>query len=210
MDDAKFQAASKYAADLLERKLIPALAYHNVSHTLDVVRFCNTLAEMEGVDEESRQLLLVAAYFHDTGLTGITNTDLEAFNAARSIHEERAVEIAREILPAYGFEPNEMDLITSLIMATKWDHAPENLLEQIISDADISSIGRETDYFMITSDALRAELSAFGIENAEREWFENQKEFVGTYKYHTASARRLFDAQRHLNVTAIQARLDSP
>ena len=94
-------------------------------------------------------------------------------------------------------------------MATKWGHTPENLLEQIISDADISSIGRETDYFMITSDGLRAELSAFGIENAEKEWFENQKEFVGTYEYHTASAQRLFDTQRLLNVTAIQARLDS-
>jgi uncharacterized protein len=209
MDSPKFQLASQYAIDLLQRELMPAFTYHSMNHTLDVVSHCDRLAELEGIDAESRRLLLVAAYFHDVGLTAITSTDLDAFEAGRSVHEEKAAQIAREILPTYGFEAEELEIIARLIMATKWGHLPQDMLEQIISDADMSSIGQEKDYFMKTSEGLRRELSAFGIENNEIEWYENQKDFVGTYVYHTASAHSLFDANRLLNVVAIQARLDA-
>lgn len=209
MDESKFQAAVDYAIDFLRQKLFPALAYHDVSHTLDVVKACDQLAELEGVAEEFRGLLLVAAYFHDTGLTTISNTDQEAFNAARSVHEAKGAEIARKVLPRFGFQADELEVIDRLILATKWDHEPQSLLEQIISDADISSIGGETDHFMSTSDGLRAELAAFGFENTDKEWLENQKEFVESYDFHTASAHRLFDENRLLNVNAIQARLDA-
>lgn len=208
MDNPKFQQAAHYAIELLQSKLIPAFTYHSLNHTLEVVRNCDRLAELEGINAEDRPLLLVAAYFHDTGLTAITNTDLDAFNAGRDIHEEKAVQIIREVLPTYGFEAEELEMIARLIMATKWEHIPEDTLEQIISDADMSSIGQEPAYFMNTSEGLRKELSAFGIENNETEWYENQKEFVGSYVYHTAAAHNLFDANRRLNVAAIQARLD--
>ena len=211
MDESKFQAAADYAIDLLRQKLFPALTYHDVRHTLDVVQACEQLAEAEGVDEESRRLLLMAAYFHDTGLTAIASTDQEAFNAARAVHEARGAEIAREVLPQFGFQAQELEIISRLILATKWNHAPQDVLEKIISDADISSIGRESDYFIGTSYALRTELSAFGFEDVEieKEWFENQKEFVGTYDFHTASAHRLFDENRLRNVDAIQTRLNA-
>jgi len=209
MDEAKFQAAADHAIDFLKQKLIPALAYHDVNHTLDVVRACDQLAELEGVDEENRRLLLVAAYFHDTGLTAITSIDQDVFNAARAVHEAKGAEIAREVLPRFGFQAEELEFIDRLILATKWNHEPQSLLEQIISDADISSIGRETDYFLSTSDALRAELSAFGFEDADRDWLENQKEFIGNYDFHTNSAHRLFDENRLRNVTALQSRIDA-
>src|SRR5262245_16814281 len=203
MDNPKFQQAAHYAIGLLHSKLLPAFTYHNLNHTLEVVRNCDRLAELEDINAESRQLLLVAAYFHDVGLTAITNTDLDSFEAGRSVHEEKAVQTMREILPSYGFEAEELEIIARLIMATKWEHIPEDTLEQIISDADMSSIGQETDHFINTSEGLRKELSAFGIENNETEWYENQKEFVGAYAYHTASAHSLFDANRLLNVAAI-------
>jgi uncharacterized protein len=209
MNESKFQAAADCAIDLLRQKLFPALTYHDVRHTLDVVQACEQLAEAEGVDEESRRLLLMAAYFHDTGLTAIASTDQEAFNAAREVHEARAAEIAREVLPRFGFQAEELDIIDRLILATTWGHTPQDLLEQIVSDADISSIGGETDYFLSTSDGLRAELAAFGFENTDKGWLENQKEFVGAYDFHTASAHRLFDENRLRNVAAIQTRLNA-
>ncbi len=208
MDSHKLQRASQYAIDLLQRELLPAFTYHNVGHTLEVVNYCDRLAELEGIDEERRSLLLVAAYFHDVGLTAISSTNLSAFEAGQPVHEEKAVQIAREILPTFGFESKEIEIITTLIMATKWGHNPEDVLEQIISDADISSIGFATDEFMRTSEGLLNELRAFGMEITEIDWYENQKELLETHIFHTASARNLLDPNRLLNTIAVQSRLN--
>ena len=208
MDDSKFQQASQYAIDLLRRQILPVFTYHNVDHTLAVVNTCNRLADLEGIDEENRQLLLLAAHFHDTGLTAISSTDPEAFNAGRAVHEEMAVQIAREILTKYGFAEKEIEVVARLIMATKWGHSPADLLEQIITDADMSSIGRETEYFMRSSNALRDELKSFGIESRDVEWYETQKELLETYAYHTASARKLFDGNRRANSAVVQSQLN--
>ncbi len=209
MDDQKFQSAAGYAINLLQRKLLPAFTYHSVEHTLEVVSQCGRLAELEGIDEERRKLLMLAAYFHEVGLTEISKTDLESFEAGRAVHEETAVEVARQVLPTYGFGPEELETIARLIMATKWSRTPGDVLEQIISDADMSSLGQTIDQFMHTSEILLAELRAFGNEIEEVGWYEGQKELVETYTFHTASARRLFDANRLLNTAAVQSHLDS-
>jgi predicted metal-dependent HD superfamily phosphohydrolase len=208
MDDSQFQQATQYVVDLLKRNMLPAFTYHNLEHTLEVVRACNRLADLERIDEKSRRLLTVAAYFHDTGLTAISKTDLESFNSGRAVHEERAVQIAQEFLSACNIPQEELQTITRLIMATKWGHTPTDLLEQIISDADMSSLGQTTDSFMRSSNALREELKIFGIENEDLEWYTGQKELLETYAYHTAAARSLFDVNRISNRAAVQAHLD--
>ena len=208
MDDAQFQQATQYAIDLLQREMLPAFTYHNVNHTLDVVRACNRLAEMEGVAEADRRLLTLAAYFHDTGLTSISSTDVESFHAGRAVHEEKAVQIARDFLSTCDFTEEELATILRLIMATKWGHTPADLLEQIISDADMSSLGGEPERFLRSSNALREELRAFGIESEELEWYQSQKELLESYSYHTPSARSLFDGNRLLSRAAVQSHLD--
>lgn len=210
METSRFQHASEYAINLLERDLLPAFTFHNVNHTVDeVVRYCNRLAELEEIDEESRPLLLVAAYFHDTGLTAIQGLDLDTFNSGRSVHEEKAVEIMYGILPAYGFEIAEIQTVARLIMATKWTHIPGDLLEQIIRDADMSALGEATDYFVRTSDALRRELRSFGMVIEDADWYADQKELLETHEFHTMSARNLFDANKLVNAAAMQARVDA-
>ena len=210
MENSRFQRATEYAVNLLQRELLPAFTFHNVNHTVDeVVYYCNRLAELEEIDEESRRLLLVAAYFHDTGLTTIQGLDLDTFEAGRSVHEEKAVEIIHEILPAYGFEIGEIQTVARLIMATKWTHVPGDILEQITRDADMSALGAATDYFVHISDALQRELRSFGMVIADADWYANQQELLETHVFHTMSARNLFDANKLVNAAAMQARLEA-
>lgn len=209
MDDSKFQQATQYAIDLMQREILPAFTYHNVDHTLTVVNVCNRLADLEGIDGENLKLLLLAAYFHDTGLSSISSTDPDAFNTGRANHEEKAVQIAGNYLSTCGFEDHEIEVIARLIMATKWGHTPVDILEQIISDADMSSIGQTTDAFMQSSEALLKELRTFGIETGEIEWYETQKELLESFVYHTSSARSLFDGNRLLNHAAVQSHLST-
>jgi predicted metal-dependent HD superfamily phosphohydrolase len=208
MDGTQFQQATGYAIDLLRHSLLPVLTYHSLHHTLEVATFCKRLAELEGIDEKNIQLLLTAAHFHDTGLTTISVTNVDIYKAARAVHEEKAVQIAQEILPQYGITAEDINMVSRLIMATKLGRAPSDLLEQIISDADMSSIGREPEYFMRSSQALRDELESFGIWIPDAEWYQNQKELLETHVYHTPSARDLFEVNRSLNVAVIQSKLD--
>ncbi len=203
MDSHKFQQAAQYAINLLQQKILPAFTYHNLDHTLDVVDACAQLAELEGIDEESSQLLLIAAYYHDTGWTAISQMDSDTYNAARAMHEKRAVQIAREILPSYGFTSEEIETIARLILATKLGHTPEDILEQVIADADMSPIGQVPSSFLRSNTALRRELTAFGMTVKDTEWYENQKEFLDACSYHTVSARDLFDKNRLLNSVVV-------
>jgi len=196
MDGTQFQQATGYAIDLLRRGLLPSFTYHSLHHTLEVANFCKHLSELEGIDEKNMRLLLTAAHFHDTGLTTISGINVEAYNAVRAVHEEKAVQIAEGVLPEYGITKEEIHTVSRLIMATKWGRTPADLLEQIISDADMSSLGREPDYFMRSSQALREELESFGIWIPDVEWYQNQKELIETHSYHTPSARNLFEANR--------------
>jgi predicted metal-dependent HD superfamily phosphohydrolase len=208
MDDSQFQQATGYAIDLLQHGLLSVFTYHSLHHTQEVAKFCRRLAELEGIDEKNTRLLLTAAHFHDTGLTTISSINVDAYTAVRAVHEETAVQIARHILPGYGFTAEEINTVSRLIMATKWGREPTDLLEQIISDADMSSIGREPEYFMRSSQALRDELESFGIWIPDVEWYQNQKELLETHVYHTPSARGLFDANRSLNAAAMRTQLD--
>jgi HD superfamily phosphodiesterase len=207
---ARYERAFEYARRCLQENLPQALQYHNANHTLnEVVVVCTQLAEMEDIPEPQRWLLLTAAYFHDLGLTRIEGGDPDSYRAGRAVHEEKGAEIARSILPGCGFDVAELEDVCSLILSSRWGHTPTNLLEQILQDADLSSIGADTDYYMATSFALRRELAAFGIEIDEIDWLKNQVKVLSSYQFHTASARSLFDANRLQNVVANQVCIES-
>jgi putative nucleotidyltransferase with HDIG domain len=54
--------------DKLQKGLAPTLTYHNVSHTLDVLRQATEIAARESfVNEEDLLLLKVGALYHDVG-----------------------------------------------------------------------------------------------------------------------------------------------
>jgi hypothetical protein len=75
---------------------------------------------------------------------------------------------------------------------------PESLLEKIICDADLDTLGR--DDFYETSKALRNELSEQGVVFNEKEWLEFEVNFIKGHEYFTETARNLREAkkQEHL------------
>jgi uncharacterized protein len=198
---SKFDQAAAYAIFVLQHDLLPAFLYHNANHTIeDMVPACQKLAEMEGIAMAQRQLLGTAAYFHDLGFTAITSTEPQTAAAGRAKHEEKSVEMARTVLPGFGFDTAEIDLICRLILATKWGRQPQDILEEILCDADMSSIGGDVAYYHKTSDALRQEMALFGTQLTDAEWLERQIKTLASYNFHTAAARALYDANRLTNI----------
>ena len=186
------EQASQYARNRLERELPPGLFYHRPAHTIeDVVPAVQRLAPAEGVQGESLLLLQTAAWFHDLG-----------FIEARAGHEAISARIAAEVLPGFGYSAAQLQIILGIIKATVLPQSPVTILEQIMADADLDVLGRE-DYMRINGE-LRRELSFFGQESTDVEWYVGQLEFLGAHKYFTASAHSLRDAGKLKNVADVE------
>jgi uncharacterized protein len=176
-----FAAAREYALQRLEHDLAPYLTYHNLWHTRDeVLPGAIRLAHMLGVDGVDLRLVELGAVYHDIGFTVTTDE-----------HERAGSLIAGNVLPRFGLPMSQVAAVQSMIMATKLPQSPKDLLEEIVADADLDSLGR--DYFARRSLDLRSELKARGMPSTDEQWFERQLAFLEGHRYFTTAARSLRD-----------------
>lgn len=195
MSQPDFEGAKQYALERLAREVSPKAHYHSLRHTRDdVLGAAERLAAFEGIEGEERMCLLTAAAFHDLG-----------YLVDPSDHERASTRIAREVLPRFGYTPDQIECITGLIMATAWPPQPQTLLECLIADADLDSLGRED--FLTTSDALREERAEAGEVVSDEEWYAGQLEFLTRHAYFSEAARALRDAGKQHNIERVRALL---
>jgi hypothetical protein len=187
--------AGKFIIDKLNNELPGNLNYHNSTHTLDVVDSARRIGEAEGILPGDMELLLTAAWYHDSG-----------FLVKMAGHEEESCRIARETLPGFGYNADEIEKICGMIMATRLPQSPQNHLEQILADADLDDLGRD-DFFTI-GDKLFLENSFFGIITDRNEWTRKQVEFMEGHHYFTKSAINLRQAKKDANLGRIKAQVN--
>ena len=66
--------AQDFVFNLFKDKLSKVYTYHNLNHTIGVVKAVNILCEKENVSPADTEILSLAAWFHDTGyINGCTN-----------------------------------------------------------------------------------------------------------------------------------------
>src|SRR5690349_2648564 len=81
-------SARTFVTDLFTHKLDPRFVFHNLDHTEDVAEASSQMSENEGLSEDDHFVLMLAAWFHDTGYV--------SGNVAG--HEEESVRIATNFL----------------------------------------------------------------------------------------------------------------
>lgn len=186
--------AGKFIITKLEHELPSHLCYHNAAHTRDVHAAAQRLAEGENITPPQTDLLLAAAWYHDSGFL-ITNEG----------HEEQSCRQATEHLPAAGYNVDEIETICHIINATRVPQSPQDHLGEIIADADLDYLGRD-DFFNI-SDKLYNELLQTEKVKTRDEWDRMQIDFMQQHQYFTKTAINTRQAQKELNLAAIKARL---
>ena len=187
-----FEAAEKHIEELLRDKM-PHLQYHNIDHIYDVLNASLLIAEKEGISEEEVKLLRLAALYHDAG-----------FIYSPKNHEERGADMAREILPNFGFGDAQIEIICNMIVATRIPQTPINHLDKILCDADLDYLGRE-DFYEIGGKLLE-ELKTQGVVETEREWNLVQKTFLDSHRYHTRFSKANREAQKLQHIQEIIAK----
>ncbi|WP_372756053.1 Pycsar system effector family protein [Mariniflexile sp.] len=182
----------KYVSKLLRNELPDTFIYHNLNHTQRVVKYTNQLIEGEKVSGIDAENLRLAAWFHDTGYTKGTEN-----------HEEQSVLIASDFLKKHGLEPERIKTISNIILATKLKHEPQNLLEQIIQDADCAHFGSKN--FIDTSELLRFEWEQTCNKTfKDSEWTQENISFLTKqHQFHTKYAIENWLQGKEKNLTAL-------
>ena len=183
----------KYVEVLLSSELEEVRCFHGLEHTRLVVENCRRIAFLESCTEADTEMLLAAAWFHDTGYVN-----------GRTDHEYESFRIARQFLQSFKIADRFLPCIRELILATKIPTAPCSHLEEIICDADMSHLG-STDYWRWQI-KLKQELElADGFWMAEDVWTYKNIHFFQSHRYYTVHARALWDDQKKANYNALQA-----
>lgn len=192
MSQPDFEGAKEYIADWLRKGLPDGLLYHGYHHTLDdVVVAVERLADLEAVEGEERLLLLTAAHYHDSGF-------LEKYGE----NEKIATNITRAVLPRFGYDERQIHTVCEIIMATQLPQSPANLLQEIMCDGDLDSLGRED--FFLASHRLRLELAHYERAVPLREWYDQQLLFLQEHHYFTKSARALREEGKQKNMAELR------
>ena len=188
----QFTDIQEVILDKLEKELPDYLFYHNVKHTVDVVTEVELIGWGEGCSDEEILLLKTAGLFHDAGHI-----------VAYDNHEYYGTLMVREMLPKYGYSPEQIERICSIIMATKLPPKPTNLLEDIICDSDLDYLGRSD--FIPVSNTLFEELKAQNKIGKLNDWNKIQVKFISGHQYFTNTARSLREVNKQLQIERIQS-----
>ena len=146
----RYEQTKNFILEKLKTGIPETLFYHSVGHVLDVLSAAEMLGKNEKIIEPEMELLRVAVLFHDSG-----------HMVSAKNHEQIGCDIAKAELPRFGYNEKEIEIICGMILATRYPQKPNNLLEQIICDADLDYLGRD-DFFPI-GNKLFAELEVYGI-----------------------------------------------
>jgi predicted metal-dependent HD superfamily phosphohydrolase len=166
--------------------------YHDLRHTKDVVNIVNDIAVNSGIDAEEKELLLIAAWFHDTG-----------YPEDIPYHEERSSEIAEEYLNKINYPADKTAIIKNLILSTKMPQNPKTRLEEIICDADIAYIGK--DDFISRIKLLRKEWAqTINKTYNDSNWLKKNINFIESNSFHTDYAKSKFGDMRKKNLSLLK------
>ncbi len=188
-----------FVAELFEKELPHSCIYHNYDHTKRVFKSTKEIIDNTNLSNEDKEVLLLTALLHDTG-----------YSKSSKNHEEHSVEIAKQFLEQNDVAPEIIDKVSEQIMATKMEHQPTNLMEEIIRDADASHFAK--DYYGETSELLRREFKLNDVKDLNaNEWLKaNIDLFQNKHQYYTEYAINHWKPKKEENLSKMvkeQARL---
>jgi predicted metal-dependent HD superfamily phosphohydrolase len=183
----------------------PVYPYHNLQHTRNVVSHVEEMANHYRLNATDRFIVTTAAWFHDIG---------HLYGEMKG-HEERGARIMEQwmttcadgLSPANpgpaSTSPGLAPAIRNCILATKFPSHPDNLLEQIICDADTYHLG--TDFFRQSDPLVRKEMAQrFGDMTAVN-WKQKTLAFLRQHVFFTDYCQALLNKKKEENIAWFEA-----
>ena len=169
--------------------------YHNFTHTAEVAKATEEIADAMGIKDDEKEVLLIAAWFHDIG-------HIETCNG----HEDIGIKLAKQFLTENNYPLSKIETVVSLINATRMPRDPKNILEEIICDADLHHLG--TNNYDKRSELYKNEIEAQKHSKIkEVDWLQNNLEFLKEHKFYTSFAKDRYEIQKNINYIKTKKKL---
>lgn len=182
------QKAEAFCTDLLRTRLPASLVFHNYHHTAAVAAAAFEIGTHSGLTAEELHMVVVAAWFHDTG-----------YCCRYKGHEESSKQFATSFLLEQGVAPAFQKQVLACIEATKVLQRPATLAEQVLRDADMSHLGK--DFFPATSLRLKKEIESVQRTTIpDREWHRQNIAFLEQHMFFTPYAQEHYTEQKNKNI----------
>lgn len=192
---ATVEAAEEYVKNLLESNSAPDMYFHNFDHALKVRETVQEIGEEEKITNKEAELLSLAALFHDVGF-------IETYEG----HEEVSQRIATEYLRRQGFSEEDIHTVNRLIATTKMNTKPNDLLEQIITDADMAHLGQKK-YGTVVGNLRREREKFFKKDYKDLEWEKSNLEFLENHVFYTKTANDFFKKRKRKNIAKAEKKI---
>ena len=196
----RLKIVDQYIRELFREELPDGIKYHDADHTLHpsrgVVASANRIAISENLSQKDRELVITAAYFHDTGY--IREYDKNEPIAAR---------MAGRILKIIGYKPAEIKKVQKMILATDLAKKPKTHIEKILCDADLDHLGRD-DFFKLDQ-KLRDGRRPRGLDVSDEEkWYEGTLKLMVNHRYYTESQKKRRKEKKQDNIKQLLKKLE--
>ena len=179
--------AEEYVFNLFRDKLPGDYVYHNFNHTIMTVKACKKLSKSYNMTSRDYEVLLLAAWFHDTGY----------INAYLG-HEEESVKLMKAYLSG-NYPDDSIKEIETLILSTKFQTVPDGSMQEILHDADYISLGSKD--FNLRAELLQIEWERILDKTyTEDEWAQIQLKFLIDTNFKTEEAVLKYNEQRLENI----------
>ena len=184
--------ARNYVTEIYTHQLKPEFVFHNLEHTEDVVEACSYMADFYKLNDDDRLVLMLAAWFHDTGYS----------RGEAAGHEEESVKIASQFLLDHSVDPVVTQRVSSAIQATRMPQSPISQIEKILCDADLYHLA--TEDFKPRNQLLRQERESL-LEHkiSKKEWRKNNINFLESHKYFTEYGQDFLEAKKLENLNQL-------
>jgi HD superfamily phosphodiesterase len=186
-------AARSFVTELFTHKLDSRFVFHTLEHTEEVADACSRMADYYHLDSEDRFVLMLAAWFHDTGYTA----------GQADGHEGVSIQLASDFMQQQNVEEAIASRVNSAIHATRMPQSPLSQLEKILCDADLMHLA--TEDFKAKSQLLKQEReSLLGEKISKKEWRKNNVQFLGNHKYFTDFGQQLLEPRKQENLNELR------
>ncbi len=176
--------ASHYVTRLLIEQLPADRLFHNLHHTTNVIRGVLDIGCTEHLTTDQWEILLLAAWFHDSGHT-----------TAYHEHEAASQSIARRFLEAEHYPADKLQEVLDCIGATQLPQRPHTLLQRILCDADLYHLSLPA--YDNIQELLREEWRrALNIKFTDAEWKTENLRFLHDHRYFTTYGQTVLQKKK--------------
>jgi predicted metal-dependent HD superfamily phosphohydrolase len=198
IDKSIIKDAEKYVRDLLDNELSKDCLFHTINHTMEVVRNAEIIGDYSNLCDECKDVLRIAALFHDVGY-------IDSYED----HEVESAAYASRFLKSKNIEESIIEQVVESILATKMPQKPKDDISKVLCDADLMNMTFD-DYFE-QIDLMRQEWEKTGKAKLNKEEaFKTSLEFFKSHQYHSEYGQKILQPKKEKTELKIKSKLAFP